>query len=396
MAENVLFLTPYEPSATGNGGNHRAYQIQCDLESLPEVRLKTLNLNRPQPAGRRSWRDRIRLRTRVQDLLKSAVDWLVQKRPGLAPLWTSLRRELDGPQAPYLWQFPLSDALLAEVTALLDQGSIRLVVLEHPSWLRLAQACQARNIPMICCPQNLESLVYYKSKSLEARVPALLHQLQGEIAFYQQCTHSLFISRVEAGFVGSLQIQGVATYPYQPAGALREELEQIRLRRRPQSGLCLLIGTYSHAPIADGMTWLIEQIAHHQLPENVQLVVVGKGSENLANSNLERVTCRGWVDDAELHDLLQKVSCVLVPMRYGFGALTRLAEMTTAGIPVIASRFATLAVGDHPLIRPVENHWEDWVQALRTLETGESPTSYPMPPAEESNPLQTLARRYLS
>lgn len=401
MSTNILFLTPYEPTPSGNGGNHRAYQIQCDLEAVTGAVVQTLNLNllhqRASPAPRRGWRDRIRLRTRLQDFLSGLVDRLAPKlfSGRLTGLWLSLRRELEGPRAPYLWHFRLSPTVMARVTELLDQGTVRLVVIEHSSWRPIQEACKSRNIPIVCCPQNLESLTYYRARPLESRITTLLHKFQGELQFFHDCDHVLFISRVEAGFALGMQCPGAAHYPYAPTGALRAHLEEVRRARlqRPQEpGLCLLVGTYSHAPIADGMLWLLEQIATHGLPKGIRLVVVGKDSEKLAAKlpPLEQVSFRGWVDEAELHELQQTVQCVLVPMVYGFGAQTRLAEMPVCGIPVIASRGAALAAEPHPLVTPVENRWEEWVQAMqqRTSQSGDPP--------EANNQLQALARRYLN
>lgn len=402
MSPNVLFLTPYEPSPTGNGGNHRAYQIQCDLTTVPGVMLKTLHLNRiPAPPVRRSWRDRLRLRTRLQEWLTRGAQWLVERTssPRLLHLWTTLRRELDGPRAPYLWVFPLNQASMAEVHSVLEQGTIRLVVFENSGWGPIVKACRARNIPVVCCPQNLESLLCHDHRQSEPQLSTLLHQLQGELDVFQECDHTLFISRVEAGFVGGLRLPAAGYYPYAPAGALKThllEIRQARLQNPPEPGLCLLLGSCRHPPVGDGMTWLLEQIAHHKLPPGLRLEVVGKDSEVLARDypGMERVTWRGWVEDAELHQLLRSAQCVLIPLRYGFGSLTRLAEMATAGIPVIASRFATLAVDDYPHLQAVENRWPDWVEALSKVDSTR-------PTSEENrtatfNELQILAHDHVT
>lgn len=392
---NVLLLTPYQPGSTGIGGDHRAYQIQCELESLPGVDLKILCMRRTPPPAKPSWRDRIRLRTRIQSALKKLVERLVPAR--LQPLWTVIGRELDGPNAPYLWRFPVTDSLLKEVTDLLDLGTVQMVIVEHPGWRRINDACRKRNIPVICCPQNLESLLFRASMSRGERIPALLHQLQGELEFFQTCNHVLFISRVEAGLAGGLQIPGTSYYPYYPGGHLKERLLAVKAARShtpPDPELLLLIGSFPHPPIGDGMTWLVEQIARHGLPEGKKLVVIGKDSEKLAQKfpNLKGVTWRGWVEDTELDQWLQKASCVLVPLYHGFGALTRIYDTMTAGVPVIASRFATLAVEPHPLLQPVENRWEEWIAAIKAPQ----PTSENQPPEPPApSQLAALARLYV-
>ena len=56
-----------------------------------------------------------------------------------------------------------------------------------------------------------------------------------------------------------------------------------------------------------------------------------------------------------------------MPQRVGFGALTRLSELSCAGIPCIVSRHPTYAVDLPPGVEVVTDEWDTWYQAMERL-----------------------------
>jgi len=81
----------------------------------------------------------------------------------------------------------------------------------------------------------------------------------------------------------------------------------------------------------------------------------------------ERVTLRGYIDQAELDALYAEAALALVPSRYeGFGYA--LAEALCAGLPVIAARSSSLievAGNEAQLVDPYDA--DGWIDAVRAL-----------------------------
>lgn len=335
---------------------------------------------RPE-ATRRGLRDIVQLRTRVGKLLAAIKSFslrgflsLVGSIPGQdwgSRLRYAVEREFSPHPAPYTSHFALGPNFSKQLKALLLSRNIKIVVVEQPGWWPLIELCHSLNVSLVCCPQNFESLLYDGKIKVDERyhLAYKLDRLAEELQFYQKCHRKFFISKVEAGFAQGLNLPGSHYYPYFPVGELGQRFAQVaafRASHPPNQGLCLLIGSFGHPPIGDGMSWLLGRVRTEGLPDGLRLVVVGKGSEVLAPEFIGRddVQFRGWVSDEELDELLRSVTCALVPLRFGFGGVTRLAELPRCRIPVIASSFAVNSVDSHPLIRSVPNNWTAWCEAL--------------------------------
>jgi glycosyltransferase involved in cell wall biosynthesis len=189
-----------------------------------------------------------------------------------------------------------------------------------------------------------------------------------ELHVLAQCIERLFISRVETGLLSGLGFPS-HDYPYLPIGAIRKRLVALRHRRSetPQtSGLMLIVGTAAHNTTGTSMRWFVEQALAHGLPSGVQVVLAGAYTDKLlpAGSKLPGLDARGWVEQAELDDLLVRAQAVLMPQLSGFGALTRVPEMACAGLPIILSRHATYGLTVPQGVVVVDNVWSDWRDAM--------------------------------
>jgi hypothetical protein len=88
---------------------------------------------------------------------------------------------------------------------------------------------------------------------------------------------------------------------------------------------------------------------------------------------------------------------VLAPQRRGFGALTRMAEMACAGVPVLVSQHAAYALDLPPGVVAVEDEWNAWWAALERMAAGEAVTAagdYAEWDARQPRTLEALIRAY--
>jgi len=374
MPTKAVLVCHQEPRPVGHGGHRRAYQIRTDLEEAlgPENVFVTDDI----------WRHyrRRSLRQRLADL-------------GDNP-W-----KLGAPThfSRHLYAFP---GFLQHYESLLSglEGPV-LSVVEHAGFASLLPINERRGVRTVICPQNIESFDTALMTSGRWASHARAIDFANELAILGRCEDRLLISKVEAGLLGGL---GLASrfYPYRAAGEVRERLLRIRERRRAEdveAGLFLMLGTAAHESTRDAMAWFVERMADDGLARGMRLVVAGLETDRLLPDGVRvpALELRGWVDEHELDSLLVRAAAVVLPQRMGFGALTRVAELACAGLPLLISRHASLAIDLPPEARAVDDEWIEWRQAMdEVLEGAPASTgldAYVEWEAAQPRPLNTLA-----
>lgn len=348
----------------GAGGRHRSHQIQVDVESaFGADNLRILTPGKALlEAEERS--DRIKGLWRIRHAIKTA------RLIGSNPLRLTHLSKYESAQV-------MTSGFVDEYQRFIT-GDFQpdVCVLEDARFAPLIAINHARGIPTIMCPHKFEAPL---SGGIIPATPAArrVHMLDfaAELDAYAACEARLFISRVEAGFVGGLGVPS-QHYPYVPRGGLRDRLEKIRAARHNGSaerGLLLLIGRASFPPTRRSFEWLLSQL---DLPDDMRLDVIGLGAEKLPQS--PGVTLRGWLEHDELDALLMRATAVLLPSQVGFGTPTRLADMAVAGVPVIASTLLTHTVDSMPNVIAVENDGAAWRAALERI------ADFTIPPEAEA------------
>ena len=193
-------------------------------------------------------------------------------------------------------------------------------------------------------------------------------------------------------------------YPYLPVGELRQRQDEIREKRLTsdrEPGLFLLIGSASYAPIRKSCEWFITNAKHNSLPPGVRVVVLGAGTNKLLpqGESVPGVELKGWAEQAELDDLLVRAQAVLVPQQFGFGAPTRLAELSCAGIPVIGCQHPTFAIDPPPGFHLTEGTWDAWYERIEQLNcqnTGVTEADYNDWEAAQPKPLGKVVHDLLN
>jgi len=350
LKSSVIFVTRFAPHEVGHGGDHRAYQILCDLkEVVGEGNVTVVSLPVWDGAGPLV----------KPTLLQRAVRKLGR---GLAPF-------AENPELAEvvfntgLYSKPIFPENYAQIAAEIPKPAV--CILEDIAFTDLVKINKYYGIPSIACFQNLESLDMTAQMYLDQRnVARAVTSLVTEFDLMAQYNERLFISRVEAGLIGGLGLSA-HFYPYLPVGNIRRRLEHIRLQRsitEPESGLFLMLGSVSHSTTRESFEWLIDKVNSFGLPEGIRIIVGGNSTESLLppGHTIRGIELKGWLNQNELDELLIKAAGVLVPQQLGFGALTRLPELLCAGIPIVVSRHATYAVDPGPNALIVDENWNDW------------------------------------
>jgi hypothetical protein len=242
----------------------------------------------------------------------------------------------------------------------------KVCLIEDPGFAGVLEINRGLGIPTIACTHNLEAFdtaaPLTHDSSRVARLVAL--EFAAEYVALAKCAARLCISRTETSLLGGLGAPSL-WYPYLPVGDLRTHLHAIRTRRAgamPEAGLLLLLGTALHRTTRWCFQWFLDHVASHGLPPGTHLAVAGAGTETLKLNGraVDHTSLRGWLSDSDLADLLSRVACVLVPQRVGFGAVTRLPELSLADVPVIASNHIAHTLDVPPGISTVSDSWDEW------------------------------------
>jgi len=178
-------------------------------------------------------------------------------------------------------------------------------------------------------------------------------------------------------------------YPYYPVGAIRDNLLTIRSRRLKQTqepGLFLMIGSAFYGPTREGFSWFIQQAALYGLPAGMRVIIAGRYADalNPSQTDIPGLEFHGWVEQTQLDDWLCRVQGVLAPQWRGFGAITRLSEMSCAGVPIIIPEYLTYVTDPLPNVWTAGRSWQSWLSTLEKVMAIDSqsllePTSHPSP-----------------
>jgi len=340
------------PAPVGHGGHHRAYQIRRDLEDA----------------------------LGAENVLVADNPWNHQPRPGLRNLPFRVRRTvaayMENPLKLIsrtkfrsgLYSLPPFHSYYEALVNGIEGPAVSII--EHAAFSALLPINARHEIPTVACIQNLAA--FDMSDHLGGRwaMRAKALDLANELEVLARCDGRLYISRVEAGFMGSLGLSG-SFYPYLPVGEVKRRLERVREARARGSidrGLFLLLGTVGPVIRRASFVRFLEN-ARRGLPRGVRLVVAGLYTETLVppGESHPNVEVRGWLEEDELHALLARVAAVVVPHHQGFGALTRVPELSCAGVPVLVSRNATFAQDSPPGVAIVDDAWDAWCAAMESI-----------------------------
>jgi hypothetical protein len=378
--KKVIYVTTLTPSEVGHGGVHRSYQILHELGELVgpgQVLLFTKHqlLAQMEQNEENNGKDRRRGDRRLKQWTSHRAG--TAKRILKNPYQLIQRTQFATGMHPSICRYYESQVKNLE-------GAV--CVMEHAEFADLIPINQKYKIPTISSTQNLDAFSQNfellsdnliaigagKSGSKQqVGIYAAIMDFANELQILAQCDERLFISKIETGLIGGLGLTA-RYYPYLPVGAIRSRLMSIRKKRastRKEAGLFILIGTASYGPIKKSCEWLIQHARDQGLPKGVRIVVAGLGTDTLSapGESVPGIELQGWVEQEEMDELLARARGVLVPQRFGFGAPTRLAELSCAGVPVIGDRHPTYALDPPPGFHVADASWTNWYEKILEL-----------------------------
>jgi hypothetical protein len=382
---SIVFVARPLPSDIGPGGKHRTYQIEHDLKAgFGADQVHTLSLMdwRARHAGIKASSARPTLASRAMRRISDCLENPLGVFHG-----TGYSSRAFSPRG-----------FVREYRALLERLPRPIVtVIDDPRFSRIEAVAREFNVPVIAITQNLESLDLAAADAHGSwGLRTHLVDFANELGLLQRCAGRMFISKVETGLVSGLGLDA-EHYPYLPVGAIRTRLEAIRharLQAEQEPGLFLLLGSAMHGTTRRAFEWFLAQASSHGLPTGIRLVLAGADTDTLDIRGTAGIEALGWVSQPDLDRLLTMARAVVVPQFSGFGSVTRLVELSCAGVPSLTSAHPTWAIDVPPGVHVLGDAWPEWHDMLHDLARSPRQTAWDFPAWEATQP-QSL-HRYLS
>jgi hypothetical protein len=364
----AAFVSYRSATAEGDGGNHRTYQILSDLQAefgcdgVVHVALEDW------ATRRESWQSsRYGATAKVQALprrLRQRLSRMTENPYNL------LTREGWSQRAGFGTRGVLPREFCDHyVNRVLARG-IDVGLVDHALFDQIRGINRRAGVATVIATHNLESLdvgrLRFESKVATQRSGI---DFANELWSLSRFDGRLAISQIEAAVLNGVGLT-CQVYPYIATGDVRAQLfrtAMARNKRRPDPSLFLVVGTAFHAPTRRSLEWFVQRATLYGLPRSARAVLVGSHVEELAprGSYIQGLDVRGRVSDAELAELLVCAGTALVPQRMGFGALTRIPELSCAGVPSLVFPHAGRAIDLPPGARVLKDDaWSTLVEGM--------------------------------
>lgn len=210
-------------------------------------------------------------------------------------------------------------------------------------------------LPVYAVPQNIEALAEGKPALKPSDYP--LAEVCAEMAAVRLADYVETICQAEQWFMAH---HGIAAgfLPYYPPAPVREQMLKVRQQRmeQPDSGRLLIMGTTTNPPTRQGMMMLLKVLSKVQAADAPDVDIIGTGTEALrVEFGHPRLHFHGRVSAEKLDSLLAGAKATLIHQPLATGALTRVAELLMAGVPVIANPVAARSTGHHTGVHVYED-----------------------------------------
>lgn len=350
----ILLLTSSAPAVEGHGGQHRTYQLLHDLRQTPGVgEVEVFSSERYYHQYRHDHSLKARL-FRVAAALHMRIVLLRDNPLRLLRRNNYARRIYGG------WR------VVGDYRRLIAHKRPDLCVFDHTRFYPMLRLNKRLGIPTIAACQNLDALHGRLSPHDPLQVRSMLFDFGLELDTLRQAEARLCISKVETAVLNGLGYPA-HYYPYRPVGEIAEGLARTRTARRPEKGLFLILGSLYNDISREGVERFLGEVLRRGLPEGVQIKGIGRGWERFSEQahRLPQLEAHGFVPQQILEDCLNRAQAVLILTQSGFGVLTRLVEMFSAGVPVICFPHPTYALDPLPGIMVVQG-WDDLWAVLQS------------------------------
>jgi glycosyltransferase involved in cell wall biosynthesis len=392
----IIHIQRFDPNGEGFGGSHRVYQNYQDLvKSFSHDEIGVIPLSN---STKRIDRNRVSYyRRSISERIANIRQVIHYKSNRTILIQTLMDQSLE-------FKYPFGLACIDPYLQYLEKkGKPDVCIVDHPCYIDLACYNDKNDIATIYLPHNLEAFtrIVHEVDDSFMRIDCGLLWM-AELQMLNLCKDRLMISLLETSLVRGLGLS-VFYYPYLPVKDIRSRLLYLREQRLGGSiekGLFLMVGSIFHRSTGEGFRWFLDNIKENGLPKGVHIVVGGGSGESLSSEYgaLPRVEITGRIKQDELEELMKRACAVLIPQRSGFGALTRIPEMSCAGVPMIASEHSISAMHAPPGVRFVQDNWKDWISAMQDANDHPktvSLTEYKDWEKSQSIPIKAVVQKYL-
>jgi len=242
----------------------------------------------------------------------------------------------------YKWGERFRDALLNwHLLAQLFIESLNkepeLIVIDDPVFVTpVVLYAKTRGIPLVAFSQNIETLSREQVEHASQR-----EMFTYELELLSMCDLVVTISTEETWLLRNFGLDPVYL-PYFPVKETADRCDKVRTKRQNSIKTnFLLLGTVYNLPTLEGMKKVITAITQDSILRNDRLIIAGYGTMQLASfADDSRIEVLGELTDTELDELLTATKGCIVYQENGSGALTKIPELLTAGVPVIINSHA--------------------------------------------------------
>ena len=314
----AIFFTRFEATVNGGGGVRRFSQINDILSQQFEYKVETTRQKL------QSWRI-----DKMWDGKK--YQWLKDKYP-ILNFWQEKYYDYVENNFHYAteWVEIYRDTIENFDLILIDDPIYFAPLVDYMS--------KYTHIPIVAFLHNIESLSVaqvYKDKVSEL--------LAYELALLKKCDLCITISREETFLLENFGMHTLY-FPYYPPQSIEGRMKKVRkARENTLKKNILFIGTVYNVPTGEGLISLIEAWDKYQLYKTGHhLYIAGFGTENYIkySKDIEGIEFIGSIDDKQLDLLLSEIAALIIYQKTGSGALTKIAEMLIAGVPILANTHA--------------------------------------------------------
>jgi hypothetical protein len=302
----------FEPKAFGHGGEKRTFQIRELLKdfSQRQVTLPFSYEKKPLPFKKKM--------LSIPYVFKSG-------------LWTKIRRNGFDHTISRAYHDRLLRLRILRNSAPISESNFVIWESTFPEFYGLPGMIEHLHKPVIACPHNLESLALPKASRQ-------LDNLKQEIDILRGCTNIFVISEEEEWLLNCAGIS--ASYlPYYPLGELYESLIKIRNLRQVEGtdDYFLIAGSITNPPTRKGMMQLLNRLKRlNSKGFSFKVKLTGFGTNDLKlHYNDSWLEILGDSNAETFTNLVRNCKAMLIEQGFSSGALTKIPEMLTAGVPII-------------------------------------------------------------
>lgn len=320
--KHIVYFSRCLRNPSGHGGDKRVAQICEILGQFDYDFVSTCNPPFTIPQ-------------KLHDLLYDPSGFFQKKR--------SLRYKQRITYAKYYkWGERFRDALLNwHLLAQLFIESLNkepeLIVIDDPVFVTpVVLYAKTRGIPLVAFSQNLETLSREQVEHASQR-----EMFTYELELLSMCDLVVTISTEETWLLRNFGLDPVYL-PYFPIKQTADRCDKVRTKRQNSfKANFLLLGTVYNLPTLEGMKKVITAITRDSILHNDRLIIAGYGTMQLASfADDPRIEVLGELTDTELDELLTATKGCIVYQENGSGALTKIPELLTSGVPVIINSHA--------------------------------------------------------